>query len=104
VYGSRVLVVDDGEGTMLRLALRWAAAALSARSEGREAEIDTGELDERLDRIRALADRFRTMRGALTQAGKSIDSVRETMREMRAELIDLVDDARRQIGGVDRQP
>lgn len=101
VYGDRLLVVDDGEGTMLRVALRWASAALDARSEGRELDTDPAVLADRLDRIRTLGERFRTMQRTLTNVGKSVEGVRETLREMRAELIDLVDEARREIGRAD---
>lgn len=97
VYGDRALVVDDGEGTMLGVALRWACAALAAASRGSAHEMDSTLLTDRLDRIRSLADRFRTMQSSLTNVGKTIESVKETLREMRAELIDLVDEARRQV-------
>jgi hypothetical protein len=100
VYGDRVLVVDEGEGTMLRVALRWAVAALGLRSGEQALDFDPTALADRLSRIRTLADRFRTMQSTLTSVGRSVDSVRETLREMRVDLIDLVDDARREIGRV----
>ena len=97
LYGDRLLVVDDGDGTMLSVALRWAAAALQSRREGRRLEIDTALVADRLERIRAMAERFKTTQRSLTDVGKSLDGVRETLREMRADLVELVDDLRREV-------
>jgi hypothetical protein len=97
LYGDRLLVVDEGDGTMVRAAVRWAQAALAARAEGRDLDVDTASVAERLERIRTLAERFKTAQRTLTDVGKSVDGVRETLREMRTELLDLVDDVRREM-------
>ena len=97
LYGDRLLVVDDGDGTMVRVALRWAQGALAARAEGRELRVDTAYVGERLERIRTMAERFKTAQRSLTDVGKSVNTVRETLRDMRCELIDLVDDVRREL-------
>jgi hypothetical protein len=98
IYGDRLLVVDDGDGTMVRAAVRWAQAVLAARAEGREIDVDTTYLSDRLERVRTLAERFKTAQRTLTDVGKSVDGVRELLRDLRAELLDLVDDVRREIG------
>jgi hypothetical protein len=98
IYGDRLLVVDDGDGTMVRAAVRWAQAVLAARAEGREIDVDTAYLSDRLERVRTLAERFKTAQRTLTDVGKSVDGVRELLRDLRAELLDLVDDVRREIG------
>jgi hypothetical protein len=95
VYGDRVLAVDEGDGTMTAVALRWAIGALAARRKGADAEIDVTTLTDRVDRIRTLAERFKTARRTLTDVGKSVDAVRETLAEMRTDLLDLVDDVQR---------
>ncbi|MCB2224080.1 MAG: hypothetical protein KQH83_07895 [Actinobacteria bacterium] len=97
LYGDRLLVVDDGDGIMLRVALRWAQAALAARAEGRDLAVDAAFVAERLDRIRVLAGRLTSSQKSLTDVGKSVDGVREALREMRAELVELVDDVRREL-------
>ncbi len=97
LYGDRLLVVDEGDGTMLQVAVRWAEAALQARAEGRDLRIDTAAVADRLERIRALAERFKTAQRSLADVGKSVDAVRLTLREMRADLVDLVDDVRREL-------
>jgi hypothetical protein len=105
VYGDRLLVVDEGRGTMTAVALRWAAAILDRRADGAEAEVDAAFLAERIERIRELAERFRGARRALTEAGKSLDTVRESLSAMRSELIELADDVHRQVcrrSGADR--
>lgn len=97
LYGDRLLVVDEGDGTMTRVAMRWAQAALAARAEGRDLQVDTAYVGERLERIRTLAERFKTAQRSLTEVGKSVDGVREMLREMRSDLVDLVDDVRREL-------
>jgi hypothetical protein len=96
VYGNRVLVVDDGDGTMLEVAMRWAQLAASpSRSE--RPDVDLVAVEERLDRVRMLAQRFSTSRRALTEIAGSVDKVRDGLDEMRRELIELVDDASSEI-------
>jgi hypothetical protein len=82
---------------MVRVALRWAQGALAARAEGRELQVDTAYVGDRLERIRTMAERFKTAQRSLTEVGKSVSTVRETLRDMRSELVDLVDDVRREL-------
>jgi hypothetical protein len=100
VYGDRVLVVDDGDGALFRVAMRWAIAVLSARGATGDGDVDMALLGERVDRIRILAERFKTGQRSLTAAGKQIEGVRDLLREMRTELLDLVDDIGREIATV----
>jgi len=92
VYGDRVLAVDDGEGTMLGAALRWAVTTLRAPSHDRP-EIDVGAVEERLERLRMMAQLFSTNRRTLTEINASVDKVRDSLDGMRRDLIELVDDA-----------
>jgi phosphate uptake regulator len=84
--------VDDGEGTMLGAALRWAVTTLRAPSHDRP-EIDVGAVEERLERLRMMAQRFSTNRRTLTEINASVDKVRDSLDGMRRDLIELVDDA-----------
>jgi len=99
VYGDRVLVVDEGDGTMTSVAFRWAVATLGARRAAGGDGLDLGLIAERVDRIRKLAERFKSTRRTLADVGKSLDAVRETLSDMRAELLDLVDDVHRTVAG-----
>lgn len=96
VYGNRVLVVDEGDGTMLGVAIRWVETMMAVT--GRENfEIDVSLIDERLQRIRMLTQRFSSSRRALTDIGVSVDKVRDSLDEIRRELLDLVDEAASEI-------
>ena len=97
VYGDRILAVDDGDGTMTAVALRWALASMARRRNDPGATVDVAALGEHLDRIRTLADRFRTTRRSLTDIGKSVDSVRDALAAMRTDLLDLVDEMQRTV-------
>lgn len=95
VFGHRVLVVDDGEGTMIWVGLRWLAASLSAQA-GSEA-IDLAAMADRLQRLRTLCQKFTSQKSALTDIAKSVGKVSEGLGEMREEVISLVDDLTRQV-------
>jgi hypothetical protein len=95
MYGNRILVVDDGEGSMVWVALRWAVASLAAgagRSENEAAGVDLGLLTERIQRVRSVCQRFAAQRSALTEVTKSVGRVQETLAEMRGDLVALIDD------------
>jgi hypothetical protein len=95
VYGNRVLVVDDGEGTMIAAALRWLILAeAAARSDD---EFDVGAIKAGLERLRGTCQRFATNRSALTEVNKSVNKVSESLAEMRDEVLSLVDDLIRNI-------
>lgn len=91
VYGNRILVVDDGEGTLLRVALRW-AQLLVGSSERNPTSVDLDAAVERLDRIRQLTQLFKTNRRALTNITSSIEMVRSSLDGMRSDLLELVED------------
>ncbi|MDH5292572.1 MAG: hypothetical protein OEW91_02735, partial [Acidimicrobiia bacterium] len=93
VYGDRIAVVDDGDGAMLAVALRWATESL--RRDGHESgsDVDAALIDDRLHRMRLLAQRFSTSRRALTEISGSVDKVRDGLDDIRRELLDLVDEA-----------
>jgi hypothetical protein len=99
VYGNRVLVVDDGEGTMIAAALRWLMLAeAAARSDD---ELDIGAIKAGLERLRGTCQRFATNRSALTEVNKSVNKVSESLAEMRDEVLSLVDDLIRNIHPAD---
>lgn len=103
VYGDRVLVVDDGSGVLAQVAVRWAVAVLAGRSSGDHAELDGAALMDRAERIRVLAERFKTGQRSLTAVGKQVAGVRDMLREMRMDLLDLVDDMIRELGATGRR-
>lgn len=91
VYGNRILVVDDGEGTALDVALRWAVAA--ARSGTRATDtVDTERLLESTDRIRRMVRTFSTHRRALTDSIDSLGRVRDGLDDLRREMLVEIDD------------
>jgi hypothetical protein len=105
IYGNRILVVDSGDGTLTRVALRWIAAANRAAA-GATGAVDAGAALEKLDRIRGLAQHFSRSKKVLTSAQSGLDSVREELDSLRSDLLDLVDDLARALHPpveVDRQ-
>lgn len=91
VYGNRILVVDDGEGTMIEVALRWATMLASIGDRvGAEVEID--RVLELTDRARRLVRTFSGHRRALTDSMESIGRVREGLDEMRRDLLVHIDE------------
>ena len=95
VYGNRVLVVDDGEGTMIAAALRWLMLTeAAARSDN---AFDIGAIKAGLERMRGTCQRFATNRSALTEVTKSVSKVSESLREMRDEVLNVVDDLLRNL-------
>ena len=96
-YGSRVLVVDDGEGTLLRAALRWATNVLVLHSGGGALDVDPAVVADRLERLRKMAERFKQCRTSLTDVQKSVAKVHDSLGEMRSDLLDHVDDLEREL-------
>ena len=94
VYGNRLLVVDSGDGTLMRVALRWVTAASRATAAGTD-RVDTAGALEKLDRLRGLAQHFSRSKKVLTTAQSGLNTVREELDSLRSELLDLVDDATR---------
>ena len=105
VYGNRLLVIDPGDGTLTRVALRWVAAAARAAASGSE-QVDTAAALERLARVRDLAQHFSRSKKALSTAQSGLETVREDLDSLRSQLLDLVDDIVRALNpstGVDRR-
>ena len=96
IYGRRLLVVDDGDGVLTAVALRWAVAILSD-STGPERAIDTTFVLDRLDRVKAMAQRFSAAKRTLTDVRSSIEGVRDHLDGMRSDLLDLVKDVNRHV-------
>lgn len=96
VYGRRILVCDDGEGTLIWVALRW-AQQLAASTAAEVADIDTDAVRDQLERLGQLAERFRSNRANLTSIQSSVGAVHESLGEMRSDLLELADDLTRQI-------
>lgn len=97
VYGNRILVVDDGEGTLLQVGLRWAQLLCQADLGRRGESVDTALVFDRLERIRQVTQRFSSNRRALTGIAGSVEQVRSSLDEMRNDLLDLIDDIDRAI-------
>jgi hypothetical protein len=100
MYGNRILVVDDGEGSMLWVAIRWAVASVAAgigQSEG----VDLGLMTDRIQRLRSVCQRFAAQRSALTEVTKSVGRVQETLADMRSDLVVLIDDIAGELTRVD---
>lgn len=92
VYGDRILVVDDGEGTLLAVALRWAEAQTLRNQLPAKADLDLVVLNDRLQRLRNLGQSFSNCRRSLSDIGTSVGQVRDTIDKMRTDLLALVDD------------
>lgn len=91
VYGNRVLVVDDGEGSMIDVAFRW-VGLVASMTENASQEVDVARLSEVADRVRRLARSFSSHRRALTDSIESIGRVREGLDDMRRDLLAQMDD------------
>jgi hypothetical protein len=94
VYGNRLLVVDSGDGTLTGVAMRWIQSATAALADDVD-QIDTATAQERLSRIRDLAQHFSRSKRALTTAQDGLESVRHDLDSLRSQLIELVDDIAR---------
>jgi hypothetical protein len=91
VYGNRVLAVDDGDDTMLDVALRWVAMAAVVERRGSET-IDTERIAASTDRIKRLTKSFSTQRRALTDSIDAISRVRDGLDEVRREIVAQIDE------------
>ncbi len=104
VYGNRILVADDGEGTLLQVGLRWAQLLCQADLGRRGETVDTALVFERLERIRQVTQRFSSNRRALTGIAGSVEQVRSSLDAMRNDLLDLIDDIDRAITATGNAP
>ena len=91
VYGNRILVVDDGEGSMLEIAVRW-ATLLASQADRSDGHIDVEALREHTDRLRRLARTFSTHRRALTDSIEAIGRVRDGYDELRRDVLLQIDE------------
>lgn len=94
VYGDRLLIVDDGEGVMVGIALRWARAWARARGAGLE-PTDLTAVEERMGRIRQLAQLFSSNKRTLSDISANVDRVRTSLDSMRSDMLEIVDDVSR---------
>jgi hypothetical protein len=100
VYGNKVLVVDDGDGTMLLAAIRLLLAGDSVSDH--EGIVDLRPIHDGLTRLKTIGQKFSNQRSALTDVGKSLDRVSEGLADMREEVLTLVDDLIRHLRSDDR--
>lgn len=98
VYGTRVLVVDEGDGVMLQVALHWVRARAQVEAAGRLPHLDTAALAERIASIRRLAEGLSASRTALTKIRDGVEALHGRLGEMRAELLDQVAEVERTLG------
>ena len=91
VYGDAVLAVDDGDGTMMAVAMTWAMH--QARAGRRAADgVDVALLAERARRVGGLATRLSSTKRALTDISASVQKVRDTLETIRVELLEVASD------------
>ncbi len=93
VYGNRVLIAADDDGTLLRVALRWVDAA-DAAAQHSGGDVDREAVLGRLDRIQELAARFGRTKRALTNVRRGVDDIKTEIDDLRTQLLDLVGEAR----------
>lgn len=101
VYGHRLLVVDQGDGAMTSVAIRWAISAMAAERQTR-GELDHGLFEDRLQRIRQLAQLMSGSRRSLTDITTSVENVRGTLEQLRTELLAVVTDLDREVTRITR--
>lgn len=94
--GNRLLIVDDGDGAMISIALQWAVATLLTDSFS--TQFDKGLVIERLARLRSLATQFSNTQRSLTKISSSVASVQSDLAEMRTELLATADDIASEVG------
>lgn len=91
VYGDRVLAVDEGEGSMVAVAMQWVAATLEGRGSGRT-EADPAAIADRIDRIRTAAESLSGARRTVTTLRASLDKLHSTLGELRGNVLEHLDD------------
>jgi hypothetical protein len=92
VYGERILIVDEGDGTMLAVALRLGEMLLEQSTARRATDLDRGFLHDRMQRLRQLAQLFTNNRRSLTDIKTSVENVHGSLEQIRSELLFLVDE------------
>ena len=99
VYGTRVLVVDEGGGLLTAVALQWARARAAAEASGRSHRIDVAVVADRIATIRRVAENLRSARAGLTDIRKGADTISERLGELRTEILAQVADVERELVG-----
>lgn len=99
VYGHRLLVVDGDDGVMTGVAVRWALAALAAERRTR-GELDHALFSDRLQRVRQLAQLLSGSRRSLTDITTSVENVRNSLEQLRTELLAVVTDLDREVARI----
>ena len=103
IYGNRILIVDDGGGVLVRVALRWIQACVVAdASDGTSVDIEA--VRGGLDRLRGLAQRFTGAKRALAGVRSSVDQVRNELDGLRIDLLDMVEDLHLAVRPAARRP
>jgi len=97
VYGNRLLVVDDGEGTLLEAGVRWAFAQLALTEEARPS-LDVPAIRERIDRIRQHSGRLTSIKRSLSALKESVDRVHADIGGLQADLRDEFDEVEMAMG------
>ena len=102
LYGNRILVVDDGTGSMFDVSLRIANLLVSTARPSDGETIDRAAVIDQLDRIHKLAKRFSSSKRTLTEAQNSIDLAKEGLDSLRSELIELAEAAAHEVRSAGR--
>lgn len=89
VYGNRILAVDEGDGTLVTIALQWAAAVAQGTSD---VEFDHAAAVDRIDRIRKAAEQLSAARRSITTIRSSLDQLHEQLGGLRGDILDHVAD------------
>ena len=92
VYGDVVLAVDDLEGTMLFVAMTWASQRCQPDGANGAVAIDSAVIDDRIDRIRGLANLLSSNRRSLTEIVASVEKVRGSLDSIRLDLLEAASD------------
>jgi hypothetical protein len=99
LYGNRLLIADDGSGTLIRAALRWAAAAVRS-DRAVERPVDVAEITDGVARIHELATRISNAKRTLSTVRSGVDQARNDLDALRDDLLDRVDELTRRLGPV----
>lgn len=97
LYGNRLLIADDGSGTLIRAALRWASAAVRS-SRGTDRPVEVAEIADGLARIHELASRISNAKRTLSTVRSGVDQARNDLDALRDDLLDRVDEISRRLG------
>ena len=99
LYGNRLLIADDGSGTLIRAALRWAAAAVRS-DRATERPVDVAEIADGVARIHELATRISNAKRTLSTVRSGVDQARNDLDALRDDLLERVDEITRRLGPV----